>query len=107
MVSSGTTPYFTKLKMERNSVSVLVSKLENPQAPDTPATGVGALQSCMSHLAPLTLSDEAKSTYLLSFLESDESVVTVPKNLLGTTGVDIICPGQAVNKLVSWELPNH
>ena len=34
MVSSTTVPYFTKLKMERNSVSELIDKLKEPQAPD-------------------------------------------------------------------------
>lgn len=33
MVSSATIPYFTKLKMERISVSVLIAKLKTPQAP--------------------------------------------------------------------------
>lgn len=86
MASSATTPYITKLKMERSSVSVLVAKLENPQ---TPKSCCG--YTCCRGWCPIisheslslfdNLSDnEAKNTYLLSFLESNESEMTVPKN---------------------------
>lgn len=77
MVSSTTVPYFTKLKMERNSVSELIDKLkENPKpqidAMDRPAIGVtpmaGALPPCRNHSASLSFSENgAKGTHLLSF----------------------------------------
>lgn len=71
MVLSKTTPYFTKLKMERNFVSVLVDKSENLQIPSR-CYGYTCHKGwcstvCISHFASLTLSDnETKSTYLLS-----------------------------------------
>lgn len=69
---------------------------------------VGALQPHISHLASLSYSENgAKSTHLLSFFESNESEVTVPESPVETGGVAIICPGQAVNRLASWEFPNR
>lgn len=92
--------------------SQVKKKPPEPQidAMDRPAIGVSpmvrVLQPCTSHLASLSLSENGtKSTCLLSFLESNESEVTVPESPVGTGGVDIIC--QSVNRFAFWELADH
>lgn len=69
--------------MEKNSVSVLYSLVEKTPEPQIDAVArptigeapvVGTPQPCMNHLASLSLSENgAKSTYLLTFLEPNES----------------------------------
>lgn len=118
MASSTTTPYFTKLKMERNSVSKLIAKLKEPSSPqrdavlDRPAVGVApmadALLPYINHLASLSFSENgAKGTHLWRFLESYESEMIEPESPTGTRGIDIICAGQAVNRRISWKLLDH
>lgn len=79
--------------------------MARPAIGTTPMVSTVSLPESLSFFEPLWKWGQEHLPLELFAVKWEYSDST--KSPVGTRGIDIICPGQAVNRLASWELANH